>query len=103
MPQRGTTLNLRRERLAVIFGIKRFHKCIYGHKFTILTDNKPLLSLFSEMRTVSQMQTHEYTIVYEEGTYQNNADAPSRLPLPEDLTWRGQKKGFSCWRAMTSN
>nr|XP_033960387.1 uncharacterized protein K02A2.6-like [Pseudochaenichthys georgianus] len=86
---------LDKEGLAVIFGIKRFHKYIYGRKFTIVTDHKPLLSLFSEMRAVPQMaspriqrwavslRAYEYTIVYKEGKYHNNADALSRLPLPE--------------------
>ncbi len=79
-----------------MFGIKRFHKYIYGWKFTIVTDHKPLLSLFSEMRAVPQMaspriqrwavtlRAYEYTIVYKEGKYHCNADALSRLPLPEE-------------------
>ncbi|XP_038590459.1 uncharacterized protein K02A2.6-like [Micropterus salmoides] len=86
---------LDKEGLAVLFGIKRFHKYIYGRKFTIVTDHKPLLSLFSEMKAVPQMaspriqrwavtlRAYEYTIVYKEGKYHNNADALSRLPLPE--------------------
>ncbi|XP_062297408.1 uncharacterized protein K02A2.6-like [Scomber scombrus] len=87
---------LDKEGLAVMFGIKRFHKYIYGRKFTIVTDHKPLLSLFSEMRAVPQMaspriqrwavtlRAYEYTIVYKEGKYHCNADALSRLPLPEE-------------------
>ena len=75
---------LDKEGLAVIFGIKRFHKYIYGRKFTIVTDHKPLLSLFSEMRAVPQMaspriqrwavtlRAYEYTIVYKEGKHHNN-------------------------------
>eukprot|EP00066_Takifugu_rubripes_P012215 XP_011601481.1 PREDICTED: uncharacterized protein K02A2.6-like [Takifugu rubripes] len=86
---------LDKEGLAVMFGIKRFHKYIYGRKFTIVTDHKPLLGLFSEMRAVPQMaspriqrwavtlRAYEYTIVYKEGRYHCNADALSRLPLPE--------------------
>lgn len=85
---------LDKEGLAVMFGIKRFHKYIYGRKFTIVTDHKPLLSLFSEMRAVPQMaspriqrwavtlRAYEYTIVYKEGKNHCNADALSRLPLP---------------------
>lgn len=86
---------LDKEGLAVMFGIKRFHKYIYGRKFTIVTDHKPLLALFSEMRAVPQMaspriqrwavtlRAYEYTIVYKEGKYHCNADALSCLPLPE--------------------
>lgn len=87
---------LDKEGLAVMFGIKRFHKYIYGRKFTIVTDHKPLLALFSEIRAVPQMaspriqrwavtlRAYEYTIVYKEGKYHCNADALSRLPLPEE-------------------
>lgn len=30
------------ELAAVIFGIKQFRCCIYGHKFTLITDHKAL-------------------------------------------------------------
>ena len=88
---------LDKEGLAVMFGIKRSHKYIYGRKFTIVMDHKPLLSLFSEMRAVPQMASpriqrwavtltaYEYTIVYKEGKYHGNADALSCLPLPEKV------------------
>ena len=33
--------------LAVAWGIKRFHQHLYGLRFTLITDHKPLTSLFS--------------------------------------------------------
>lgn len=95
---------LDKEGLAVIFGIKRFHKYIYGRKFTIVTDHKPLLSLFSEMKAVPQMaslriqrwavtlRAYEYTIMYKEGKHHNNADALSRLPLSETSVQDGPEE-----------
>ena len=86
---------LDKEGLAVIFGIKRFHKYIYGRNFTIVTDHKPLITLFSETKPVPQMvsprvqrwavllRAYEYSIVYKPGLQNANADALSRLPLPE--------------------
>lgn len=86
---------LDKEGLAVIFGVQRFHKYIYGRKFTIVTDHKPLLSLFNEMKAVPQMaspriqrwavtlRAYEYEIIYRPGKDHGNADALSRLPLPE--------------------
>lgn len=41
---------LDKEGLAVIFGVKKFHNYLYGRKFTITIDHKPLLSLFSEAK-----------------------------------------------------
>ncbi|CAM4597728.1 unnamed protein product [Leuciscus chuanchicus] len=51
---------LDKEGLAIIFGIKRFHKYIYGRTFTITTDHKPLISLFHEKKPVPQMGHQEY-------------------------------------------
>ena len=39
---------LKKEGLACVFGVKKFHTYLYGHQFSLLTDHKPLLGLFSE-------------------------------------------------------
>lgn len=64
----------------------------------ICTDHKPLLSLFNEMKAVPQMaspriqhwavtlRAYEYEIVYKPGKHHSNADALSRLPLPQPST-----------------
>ena len=44
-----------KEALAVIFGITRFHQYIYGQKFELHTDHKPLLGLLGESKSVPQM------------------------------------------------
>ncbi len=47
--------HLDKEGLTVIFGIKLFHKYLFSRKFTICTDHKSLLSLFSERKAVPQI------------------------------------------------
>ncbi|XP_043911581.1 uncharacterized protein K02A2.6-like [Protopterus annectens] len=96
-PAESNYSQLDKEGLAVMFGIKRFHKYLYGRKFTICTDHKPLLSLFNEMKAVLQMvspriqrwavtlRAYEYEIVYKPGKHHSNADALSRLPIPGHL------------------
>nr|XP_033495922.1 uncharacterized protein K02A2.6-like [Epinephelus lanceolatus] len=86
---------LDKEGLAVIFGVQYFHKYLYGRKFVIYTDHKPLLGLFHEVKAVPQMasqrimrwavllRAYEYVIMYRAGKNNGNADALSRLPLPE--------------------
>ena len=63
--------------------------------FTILTDHKPLISIFSEKKLIPQMgsprvqrwavhlSAYEYNIVYQPGKHHANADALSRMPLAE--------------------
>ena len=41
------------EGLAVIFGVSKFYKYIYGQEFTIIMDHKPLLGLFKEDCAIS--------------------------------------------------
>ena len=36
-----------KEALAIIFGIKKFHQYVYGQKFLLVTDHKPLTTILS--------------------------------------------------------
>ena len=89
---------LDKEALAIIFGVKRFHQYLYGRKFTIQSDHKPLQYLLGETRGIPVMASarvqrwaltlsaYDYTIAYKPGADLANADALSRLPLPEQPT-----------------
>ena len=91
---------LDKEALAIIYGVKRFHEYLVGHKFTIVSDHKPLQYLFNEKKTIPQMASprvqrwaltlsgYDYNIVYKPGKHHCNADMLSRLPLkttPRDI------------------
>ena len=81
--------------MAIVFGVKRFHQYLYGRKLSILSDHKPLQYLLSEkkgiptmvsarlQRWVLMLSAYQYTIGYKPGDQQANADALSRLPLPD--------------------
>lgn len=83
---------LEREALAIMFGIKRFHKYIYGRQFVLITDNKPLTSIFSpskDIPTVSALRlqrwalvlmAHDYKIQYRCSQEHGNVDMLSRFP-----------------------
>ena len=43
------------EALAVSFGDKKFHTYLYGHKFIVQTDHKPLTQLLSESKAIPPM------------------------------------------------
>eukprot|EP00731_Ephydatia_muelleri_P035859 Em0170g2a len=77
---------LDKEGLAIIFGVKKFHNYLYGRQFSIVTDHKPLIHLFSENRSIPAMASarlqrwalvlsaYQYKIVYKCGKDNANAD-----------------------------
>jgi len=86
---------LDREALAITFGIKKFHNYIFGRRFSILSDHKPLQHLLKETSATPSMAlariqrwaltlgAYDYEIAYKPGDKHANADVLSRLPLPK--------------------
>ena len=87
--------HLDKEGLAIIFGVKKFHGYLFGRRFEIRSDHKPLQYLFDNTKAVPQLASarlqrwalilsaYNYTISYKPGAQHANADSLSRLPLPE--------------------
>ena len=85
---------LEKEALALIFGVSKFHKYVYGRHFTLLSDHKPLQSLLNERKATPAMASahiqrwalilsaYEYDIRYLAGSENSAPDLFSRLPLP---------------------
>ncbi|XP_018398448.1 PREDICTED: uncharacterized protein K02A2.6-like [Cyphomyrmex costatus] len=86
-------LQVEKEALSVIFGVKRFIQYLYGHRFILITDHNPLLAIFSPNRDLPSLaatRLHRwamylssflYDIEYRNTHHHSNADALSRLPL----------------------
>ena len=87
---------LEKEGLLCVFGIKKFHDYLFRRSFELVTDHKPLLGLLKEGRPVSPqasarikrwslfLSSYEYTLSFRKTGAHANADALSRLPLPEE-------------------
>ncbi|KAI5752579.1 hypothetical protein M8J77_018353 [Diaphorina citri] len=90
---------VQKEALAVIYGVQYFSKYLTGRKFTLITDNKALVTLFGEDKAVPMLSSarlqrwslilsnFDYSIKYKKGTQIPVADALSRLPLSNDKTF----------------
>ncbi|XP_021354167.1 uncharacterized protein K02A2.6-like [Mizuhopecten yessoensis] len=82
-----------KEALGLVWGVKHFHDYLFGRRFTLLTDHKPLVAIFNPEKsipttTASRMQRYAlflsgltYDIEYKHTKAHGNADSLSRLPL----------------------
>ena len=91
---------IEKEALALVIGVRKFHRYIYGRRFLLLTDHKPLLSIFGSKVGISAhsanrlqrwelvLLAYDFVIEYRRSTHFGQADALSRLiaskKLPED-------------------
>ena len=80
---------MERECLDLVSAItNQFHCYLYGSKFKVRTDNRPLSWLRTLTRPqprialwILQLQEYEFDVVHRPGSNNQNADALSRLPL----------------------
>ena len=94
VPAEKNYAQIEREALSIVFGVTKFHRYLYGRKFEIQTDHRPLLGLLGENKHISPLSSariqrwaltlsnYQYTLSYEPGAQNGNADGLSRLPLP---------------------
>ena len=98
---------LEKEALSIIFGLKRFRQYLYGRSFTILTDHRPLLTLFGPHKPIPAhsaarlqrwaliLASYNYNIEYRSTVAHADADSMSRLPLPQ--TWSPKCENVECY------
>lgn len=52
--------NLHREALAIVFALTKFSKYIFGQKITVVTDNKPLVTIFNQKKGIPPLAAAGY-------------------------------------------
>lgn len=94
---------IQKEALAIIFGLKKFYQYLYGRRFVLVTDHKPLLALFGPGKETPTLAANrlarwslllsqfDYTIEYRKTADHANADVLSRLPSGSDAQFDGEE------------
>jgi hypothetical protein len=79
-----------KELLAIVWAVKHFRPYLYGVRFKIITDHKPLIWLFNVtdpgsrlIRWRLKLEEYDYEIIHKAGKSNLNADALSRNPITE--------------------
>lgn len=79
---------IEKELLAIVWACKYFRPYLFGRKFTIYTDHRPLVWLFKLREPNSKLvrwrlklEEFDYDIVYKKGKLNLNADALSRIQI----------------------
>jgi hypothetical protein len=86
------------ELLATVWGMKSFRVYLLGREFEVCTDHRPLLWLLTaanptgqQARWVLSLQEFDYTVRHRAGVTNQNADVPSRFPLPTTADTTGAR------------
>ncbi len=94
---------IQKEALAIVFALHKFHQFLYGRRFILVTDHKPLTSLFGPSKATPtladnrlawwslMLNQYDYKIEYRKTSQHGNADALSRLPVGPDERFDGEE------------
>lgn len=79
---------IERELLAIVWAVKHFRPYLFGRKFKLITDHRPLTWLFSIKDPGSRLarwrlklEEYDYEIFYKPGKINKNADCLSRIKV----------------------
>ena len=102
-PSEKNYAQLEKEALSLVFGVKKFHRYLYGRSFTLLTDHQPLTTILGPKKGIPSLaaarlqrwaillSAYKYIIKYKKSQAHSNADGLSRLPLPATNSHPGKE------------
>jgi len=99
---------IQREALSIVYGVQKFRQYLLGRKFCLLTDHKPLLTIFNPEKGIPEMissrlqrwaiilSAYTYEVKYKPSDQHGNADGLSRLPLELGSEWIDESQDTVC-------
>lgn len=92
---------IEKELLAIVYCVNHFRPYLYGYKFSLVTDHKPLVWLHSVKDPTSRLvrwrlklAEYEYEVIYKAGKTNINADALSRNPITIPSSFVNKPQAF---------
>jgi len=84
--------------LAAVWAIRTLRQYLHGVHFTLVTDHSPLTTLMEKadlqgqhLRWAISLQEFDFSVQYRPGPKNENADVPSRYPLPTTVDETGAR------------
>lgn len=83
---------IEKELLGIVWAVKHFRPYLYGRKFSIQTDHRPLVYLFNMTNPSSRLtkfrlilEEYDFEVSYIKGKANVTADALSRIEIPSEI------------------
>ena len=76
---------LEKEALAIIFDLGKFHQYVYGKKFTIITDHKPLQGLLNKQKAFQLQRQNAFVdghLPYQLTNTRSSIKQVASIPMP---------------------
>ena len=101
-PSERNYAQLEKEALALVYGVQHFHQFLYGRRFTLVTDHKPLTTILNPRKGIPSLaaarlqrwaiilSAYQYEIEFKYTQDHSNADGLSWLPLLTVNSPKGQ-------------